>query len=88
MVGIPLTICVLCYTLMIPLKNYCHVGWVIAYYGGAFLNMILGIVQASNISILGSRMHFLEKVNNYVKSGPSLNSARYIESQVTDASVN
>lgn len=59
-VGAPLTVSVLSYALMLPLDNYCNFLWILAYYGGAFLNMILGIVQASNLSILGSRLHYQE----------------------------
>ena len=56
--GTLLTTCTLAYSLLVPLDDYCKVGWVVAYYGGSFLNLVLGIVQASNIAILGTRLHF------------------------------
>lgn len=39
-----LTTCTLTYSLLVPLSNYCGVGWMIAYYGGSFLYMVLGII--------------------------------------------
>ena len=63
-VGFLLTCCTISYSLIVPLNNICGLGWMIAYYGGSFFNMVLGIVQASNITILGTRLYYSEKLSS------------------------
>ena len=51
------------YTLTSPQDNYCNWGWLLTFYGESILNLNLGVVQASNITILASRLYYQKRLD-------------------------
>jgi hypothetical protein len=73
-VALLLTCCTLSYTAIIPVDNFCAKSWVLFFYGESSMNLVMGVVQSTNIALLGTRLFYERRLARMFKEADQIKS--------------